>query len=217
MKLILVDPKTSEKTKLSINDNNSENSSSSAHQKRVIAQSKKVDHFPLVLHSFKGNRIEKVILGKKIVPKRKKNQQSRHQELVIKTDPKYTITEEQQQLEHKTRLNTRPVSSKPFSFVADGPTEYSLEYANAWQSSLDFNGKGPSRPLFKITSSSKAKHKGSKDDSDKPMIQPFRSIHPDFSFNYNSFGRIKTNSNPASAAEDYSKCIFKINLKRPKR
>ncbi|SCV03161.1 LAMI_0H05952g1_1 [Lachancea mirantina] len=147
MKVILVDPKNSKKTR-------ARDTEASQESKVGNKSSGTGDSLPVVLHKFEGGKIEKIVLGQK---KGSRQQQTNNErcDLVIKQHSKFQNWEKQT---HVANHGKAGVSAPgPLTFVSPVDGMCSLEYANAWQTSFDFDGQKPLRPLFRIQNFKKPK------------------------------------------------------------
>ncbi|SCU96949.1 LANO_0E14796g1_1 [Lachancea nothofagi CBS 11611] len=117
----------------------------------------------------------------------------------------------------KSPLLRQPVSGakkiqscphKPFTFVSSVVNDYHLEYANTWQSSFEFDGKKPQRPLFRIKNprfrKASTKHHGS--------VEPSNVIDPNFTFSHNSLnGNVRKNGKQPPMTFNTNP-VFRISL-----
>ncbi|SCU85892.1 LADA_0D10594g1_1 [Lachancea dasiensis] len=96
---------------------------------------------------------------------------------------------------------------KTLTFVSSVVGDFNLEYANAWQSSLNFDGNKPQRPLFRIANRKFRRPSIKKDGS----LGTSNVIDPNFSFSYNSLNlREGKNSKPRTTSFDTSP-LFRVS------
>ncbi|SCV99560.1 LAFE_0A05864g1_1 [Lachancea fermentati] len=198
LKLIIVDPRNLRKTEVPVNK--SVKRPPFRHAKTVSQQK---GDLPVVMHTFEGGRVEKISLSSKsIINKKKDSDQSLSRNLVIKTDPQFCLNNHTGQ-----GRSYRAALKKPVAFVPSRPSDHTLEYANPWQSSFDFDGKKPLRPLFRIKSD--RRRRGSVHS--QPSELPLNTIDPHFHFSRNSLGKVKSKGRNNSSSEYCSTSILKVS------
>ncbi|CUS22209.1 LAQU0S05e00144g1_1 [Lachancea quebecensis] len=199
-RLIMVDPSPSNKGALDFPIEKPE----LAKQHYARNPTKRRKDLSVVMHTFEKGRVEKIFPSCRGGTTRKKNQKN-----AVTTKPlEKRKNSEGIQDEEGTNSNCLTFP-KPLTFVTSVASDYSLEYANAWQSSLEFDVKKAQRPLFRIT-----KYKGRKDcEKMVSSAELLGTMDPNFCFSYNSLNSSKAKDVKHPSMNFSTAPVFRVLLK----
>ena len=158
---------------------------------------------PVVMHTFEEGKVGKVSLVYKPVISEKPDSKC----FLGGAVPKKVHHKLTPIAVNGAKSNPRDLE-KPLTFVTSVAEDYSLEYANAWKSSLDFDVKKPQRPLFRITNS-----KSKRNSSKKNHTTEARTIvDANFSFSHNSLNKVAKSTKHSSVSFS-SPPAFRVSLR----
>ncbi|SCU79320.1 LAFA_0B02278g1_1 [Lachancea sp. 'fantastica'] len=217
-KLIMVDPRPATRIE------GSATSQRRSHNNKSARENAEQSDLPVMIHCFDSGATGKAISrSKTAIGKRKtmkvgkgRGSSERH-ELVFCPSPfasakPATPIERDVHSGHirkptKEKINNG-VPQSNLTFVSSITDDYQLEYANPWQSSFEFDGRKPQRPLFRITSP-KLRKNVTKPNS---HMTPSNIIDPSFAFSHNSLNVPNDKSTKHQQIDFDTNPIFKIPL-----
>ncbi|CAR21477.1 hypothetical protein ACU8KH_00589 [Lachancea thermotolerans] len=199
-RLIMVDPSPSSKEHLDFSTEKPE----SVKQHDARGSSKRRKDLSVVMHTFEKGRVEKVSPPCRGICTKKKNHKN-----AAAAKPSEKRCKKLEGVQDEEKMNSSCViPPKPLTFVTSVASDYSLEYANAWQSSLEFNSKKAQRPLFRIT-----KYKGRKGcEKVESSTELLGTIDPNFCFSYNSLNSSKEKGAKTPPMNFSTAPVFKVLL-----
>ncbi|CEP62726.1 uncharacterized protein LALA0_S06e02322g [Lachancea lanzarotensis] len=217
-RLIMVDPRPAMKNE------GSAASQRRSHINKTTSEITEQGDLSLMIHSFDSGQTFKVprscktAVGKKKTNKAGKGRGSSDGQRLVFCSPSFTSAKTSKTIEQAvhSEQTRKPVKDKlaltsrqrDLTFVSSITDDYHLEYANPWQSSFEFDGRKPQRPLFRITSPKLRKN------VTKPNghMNLSNVINPSFAFSHNSLNESNDRSTKQRQIAFDTSPIFKVSL-----